>query len=289
MEPIVYLNGAFVPKDEARISPDDRGFLFADGVYEVIRAYGGRFFRKDHHLNRMLGGLAALRIAGPGRTDLERLCDELLERNRMTEADALVYLQVTRGAAPRLHAFPDPPVPATVYGIATPFKPKADASVGIGVVTEPDVRWARCDIKTVGLLANCLANQRAQELGAKEAIFVRDGVALEATASSFFGVFGGLVRTAPKTNYILPSITRDAVLELCQEHGIAWDEAPILLHDLRRAHELFIAGTTMEVMPVVRVDGAPVGDGRPGPVTRRIQELFAALVQADATAHALRA
>lgn len=274
MEPIVYLNGTFLPKAQARISPDDRGFLFGDGVYEVVRSYAGRLFREAEHFARMERGLLELGIRGPRGSELSRISRELLERNGLASADALVYLQVTRGAAPRTHAFPEPSVPPTVYGSATPFRPKADPFAGIAVITVPDVRWARCDIKTVNLVPNCLANQRAQEAGAKEAIFVRDGVALEATASSFFAVFDGVVQTAPKTNYILPSITRDVVLELAARQRIPAREVPIFAHDLSRADELFVAGTTMEVMPVVQVDGVPVGDRRPGPLTRQLQEWF---------------
>jgi len=181
---------------------------------------------------------------------------------------------VTRGAAPRTHWFPDPPVAPTVYGSATPFKAKADPAAGVAVITQPDHRWTRCDIKSVALLPNCLAAQRARKAGAVEAVLVRDGVALEGTHTSFFGVVDGVVRTAPRSNYILPSVTRGAVLDICREHGIAADETPILLHELERAEELFLAGTTMEVMPIVTVDGRPVADGKPGAVAGRLLGLF---------------
>lgn len=274
MTQTVYLNGAFVPKAEARISPDDRGFLFGDGVYEVIRAYRGRLFEVKAHLERLARGLAAIRIAGVDATALGPAAEELLRCNRLSGADAAVYLQVTRGVAPRGHGFPNPEVPPTVYAAAGPFRVKADPSVGIAVITTPDTRWARCDIKSVALLPNCLANQQAQEAGATEAIFVRDGVALEGSHTSFFAILDGVVRTAPKSNYILPGITRDVVLELCRAHGIPAEASPIFLDELSRAGELFITGTTFEVMPVVRADGRAVGDGKPGPVTRRLYALF---------------
>jgi D-alanine transaminase len=274
--PTVYFGGAFLPKPEVRISPDDRGFLFADGVYEVARAYRGRFLRLPQHLERLEHGLCALAIGGVRAADLAPVFIELLAKNGLAEADATVYAQITRGAAPRVHAFPDPGVPPTVYAEAKPFKPRGDPAVGVSVITVPDIRWARCDIKTVGLTANCLANQRAKESGALEALFVRDGVALEATASSFFAVVGGEVRTVPRSNYILPSITRQVVLELCGAHDIPHRETPVFLDDLARASELFLAGTTLEVMPIVRVDGRPVGDGTPGPVAQRLQSLFRA-------------
>ncbi len=277
-EPIVFWNGTYVAKSQATLSPDDRGFLFGDGVYEVIRAYGGRYFRMREHLERMADGIAALSIAGPTPHELEDVCRRLLEENRQTTSDALVYLQITRGAAPRTHWFPNPPVAATAYAATSAFTPKADPTVGVPVITTPDIRWARCDIKTVNLLPNCLANQRAQERGAKEAIFVRDGMALEGTATSFFAVFGGAVWTAPRTNYILPSITRQVVLDLCAQEGITAHERPIPLHDLDRAEELFLAGTTMEVMPIISVDGRTVGSGAPGPLTRRLHASFRQIV-----------
>lgn len=274
--PTVYFNGRYLPKAEVRLSPDDRGFLFADGVYEVVRSYAGRLFQAHAHLERLRRGLAALEIAYQDVDGLEGVFGELIARNALASGDASVYLQVTRGAAPRTHAFPDPPVAPTVYAEARPLKPRGDPKQGVGVITVPDTRWARCDIKSVGLLPNVLANQRARQAGAVEAIFVRDGVALEASASSVFGVFGGEVRTAPKSNYILPSITRDVVLSICREAGVPASETPIFLDALVRADELFLAGTTVEVMPIVSVDGKPVADGGPGPVTRELVRLFQA-------------
>jgi D-alanine transaminase len=274
MTPIVYFNGTLMDKDQVRISPDDRGFLFADGVYEVVRSYAGRFFELDPHFRRLEEGLFALRIEGADIAALRGALPQLLERNGLGQADAAVYLQITRGAAPRIHSFPDPTPAPTVYAEAKAFHPKGDPVRGAAVVTVPDVRWARCDIKSVALLPNCLANQRAREAGALEAVFVRDGVALEASASSFFAVIGGEVRTAPKSNYILPSISRAVVLDLCARHGIPARETPVFLDQLPDADELFLAGTTLEVMPVVSVDGRPVADGKPGPVSRRLHDLF---------------
>ena len=274
MIPTVFFNGAYLPKDEVRISPDDRGFLFADGVYEVCRAYEGQLFELDAHLRRLANGLDALEIGGVDVSALSPVFRELLTRNGLGGAAATIYLQITRGAAPRTHAFPSPAVGPTVYAEAKPFAPRADPAVGAAVITVPDTRWARCDIKTVGLLPNCLANQRARAVGAIEAVFVRDGVAIEATASSFFAVVAGEVRTAPASNYILPSITRAVVLRLCDEEGLPHRETPVFIEDLARASELFLAGTTLEVMPVVRVDGRPVGAGTPGPVATHLSAAF---------------
>ncbi len=282
MTTIAYFNGRYVPKDEVHLSPEDRGFLFGDGVYEVIRSYEGKLFALEAHLARMRFGVCELGINGVDVDELGEVASELIRRNELTRGDATVYLQVTRGAAPRTHFFPDPPVPPTVYAQAGRFAPKGDPANGIAAITVPDIRWARCDIKTVQLLPNCLANQRARAAGAQEALFVRDGVVLEGSHSSLFFVFGEEVRTAPKTNYILPSITRDVVLMSCRAAGIPAREAPVFQHELPRATEAFLAGTTVEVMPIVRIDGLPVGEGRPGPLTQRLQALFQERVRVGA-------
>jgi D-alanine transaminase len=274
MTPTVYFNGQFVPKDQVRISPDDRGFLFGDGIYEVVRSYEGKIFALGPHMERLRYGLRETYLEGVDVARLESALLELIRANDLTRGDATVYVQVTRGAAPRTHHFPDPPAPPTVYAQAGRFTPKADPAVGTVTITVPDIRWTRCDIKTVQLLPNCMANQRARAAGAVEALFVRDGVVLEGSHTSVFFVLNGEVRTAPKSNYILPSITRETALELCREAGVAAREAPMFQHDVPRVSEMFLAGTTMEIMPIVRVDGAVVGTGKPGPVTKRLQALF---------------
>lgn len=270
----VYFNGKYLSKDEVRVSPDDRGFVFGDGVYEVVRSYGGKLFALEAHLVRMRFGVCELAINGVEVDALGEVAAELLRRNDLGSGDATVYLQITRGAAPRTHFFPDPPVPPTVYAQAGRFSPKGDPLKGIAAITVPDIRWARCDIKTVQLLPNTLANQRARAAGVQDALFVRDAVLLEGSHSALFFVFGDEVRTAPKNNYILPSITREILLELCRASGIPARETPVFTHELPRVTESFLAGTTTEVMPLVRIDGVPVGDGKPGAVTRRLQELF---------------
>jgi D-alanine transaminase len=277
MTTTVYFNGAFLPKDEVRISPDDRGFVFADGVYEVARAYGGRFFELDAHLHRLANGLAALEIVGADAHALGAVFTKLVALNGLGSADATVYAQVTRGAAPRTHWFPTTPVPPTVYAEPKPFAARGDPKVGVAIITVPDIRWSRCDIKAVALLPNCLANQRARAAGALEAVFVRDGVAIEATSSSFFAVVDGEVRTAPASNYILPSISRAVVLRLCDEAGLPHRETPVFVEDLPHATELFLASTTLEVMPIVQVDGRAVSDGVPGPVATRLHGMFRAV------------
>jgi D-alanine transaminase len=276
MPDIVFFNGSYLDRDQVRISPDDRGFLFADGIYEVVRFYGGRPFELPAHLARMVDGLRSLQIDGVEASMVQTVCSELIARNELSGSDALLYLQITRGVAPRVHHYPDEQTEPTVYATVRPFTSPVDPTVGVPVITAPDHRWTRCDIKTVALLPNCMAAQEAHERGAFEAVLVRDGVALEGTKSSFFGVIDGEVRTAPRSNYILPSVTRAVTLELCREHGIPCDERPILLEELDGADELFLSGTTAEILPIIQVDGRQVRDGRPGPIALRLAKLFRA-------------
>ena len=280
MPDTVYFNGSYIPRDEVRISPDDRGFLFADGIYEVVRYYRGRPFGLKQHVERMRDGLSALRIRGVEPDRMPGIFDELIRRNGLEAGDAVLYLQVTRGAAPRIHHFPDGPVEPTVFVAVRPFASTVDPAVGVSAITAPDHRWTRCDIKSVSLLPNCMAAQEAHERGAYEAVLVRDGVALEGTRTSFFAVVDGEVRTAPLSNYILPSVSRGIALELCREAGVPCAELPVLLEELHRAEELFLAGTTTEILPIVELDGRTVGDGKPGPVSLRLVDLFRKRVEA---------
>lgn len=262
-------------KDKVRVSPDDRGFLFADGVYEVIRSYGGRLFKASSHLERLRRSLGEVRIETAVMGDLERIAGELIERNDLGNGDAVVYIQITRGAAPRGHAFPDRPTPPTLYVTAYAFEPPLEKlAKGIKIILVPDTRWARCDIKSVALLPNVLAYQQAEENGADEAVFVRDGVVTEGSHTSVCALFDGRLRTHPSSNRILSSVTRGVVLDLCRAHGIPVEENAILEKDLFHADEIMILGTTPEVMPVVAVDDRVIGDGRPGPVTGQLQEKF---------------
>lgn len=274
MNPIVYFNGEFLPKDQVHVSPDDRGFLFGDGVYDVTLTYGGRFFRIGDHLERMKNGLRSLRIEGADVDALEGVGKELMKRNNLDCYSQALYLQVTRGVAKRTHHFPTTEVQPTVFASISPFNRKGDPENGSPIVTVPDVRWSRCDIKSVCLLPNCLATQRAKDLNGHEAVFVRDGSVQEGASSNFFAVYGGVVHTPPLTNYVLPGITRIVVLELCEQHGIPVRQVSILQQDLAETEEIFLAGTTSEVVPVTAVDGVPVRDGKPGPISRRISDLF---------------
>ena len=281
---VVYLDGAFLPRAEARVSVDDRGFLFGDGAYEVTRAVDGRLFEDGGHRRRLARTLEGLRIelAPAALAGLDAVALRLLRENDLLAGEATIYLQVTRGVAvPRTHHFPPAGTRPTVYVAASRFvPPEALRARGASVILVPDIRWARCDLKTVNLLPNALAKQRAVEAGADEALFVRDGVVLEGAHTNAFAVLDGVLRTAPATNYILPGITRDVVLALAPSLGIPVREYPLLVEELPRASELFVTSTTSDVLPVVRVDGAPVGDGAPGPVARRLLDALRARMRA---------
>ena len=268
----VYLGGNFIDQGEARISVDDRGFLFADGVYEVIRAYDGRPFLVEPHIARLRAGLAALRIDPAAADGVMDIADRLLDANDLRATDATIYIQVTRGEAPRRHAFPGPEVRPTLYVAAKPFPahPTAYFDEGVAAIAVPDTRWTRCDIKSIALLPNVLANQQAKDAGAFEALFVKDGVLIEGSHSNLFGVVDGELVTYPECNYILGGITRRLVFDLARDLGIPAREAPIYYDRIDGVDELFLSGTTTEVMPVTVLDGSPVGTGDPGPITRRL-------------------
>jgi D-alanine transaminase len=270
-----YFNGKYLEKDEIQISPDDRGFLFADGLYELIRSYSGRLFRMKDHVERLNYGAREIRLPVTDFGYLEEVARELIKRNKLFEGDAIVYIQVTRGTHPRLHKFPPPDTPLTVYATCKPFEPKTDElEKGVRVIFVPDLRWARTDIKSVGLLPNVLAQNQAVESGASEAVLVRDGSVTEGTHSNFFAVIDGTVTTRPRTNYILGGITRQVILELCQKLSIPYLERSIPEAQALAADELFIAGTTVEITPVVAVDERKIAGGKPGPITKKLQEAF---------------
>jgi D-alanine transaminase len=277
----VYLNGRFVPKSEAAVSVEDRGFLLADGIYEVVPFYEGVPFYLDRHVARLRYSLDAVRI-DYDTTDIDHVIRRLVSENALErEERSLVYLQVTRGAAPRTHWFPEPAVAPTVYGYAKAWTRPADVAWnrGFTAITVPDRRWARVDIKTTNLLPNVLAFQAAREAGVDDAILVRDGIAIEGAHQNFWAVIGGSVVTHPATNLILAGITRGVVLELARAAGTPVAERAIQVEEIGVAEELFFTGATGEVRPCVQVDGQAVGDGRVGPVTRALSKAFLELVE----------
>jgi D-alanine transaminase len=283
----VYLNGRYVDSEQATVSVTDRGFLFGDGIYDVVRGAGGELIEVDRHLRRLARGVRELRITLDDARieELRHISRTLLRENRL-DGDALVYWQVTRGAAPRTHQFPPAGTPPTVLASASPVAlPHALRTRGASVITVPDVRWARCDIKSVNLLPNIMAKQEAVDAGADEAVFVREGVIMEGASSAVFLQLDGELRTHPLTTRILPSISRELVMEIAAELNLPMREFPVLERDLPHVTEMFIASTYNDIMPVVRTDGRAIGTGRPGPVTQQVYAAFAERIGAVAGAH----
>jgi D-alanine transaminase len=271
---LVYLNGDFLPPDQAKVSVFDRGFVFADGVYEVIPAYGGRLFRLPQHLARLDNSLAAIRLSNPlVARDWQTVFTRLMEAGG--GGDQSVYLQVTRGPAERDHAFPKQIAP-TVFAYSQPLKypEPAQLAAGVAALTVPDIRWQRCDIKAIALLPNVLMRQQAIEQGAAEAILLRDGLMTEGAASNIFLVLKGTLVTPPKGPFILPGVTRDLALELARAHGLACEERAVSEAELRGAEELMLSSSTKELLPITRLDGKPVGSGKPGPLHARLHALY---------------
>ncbi len=278
MSETVYLNGEYLSKDEAKISPNDRGFIFADGIYEVIKYYNGIPFRYNDHIKRLERSLSGISIGLPDTGKYEPVFKELLALNNLDGQHAGVYLQITRGVNKRVHFFPENIKP-TEYAFAFEF-PSATEKLekGIKAVTQEDIRWLRCDIKSVSLLPNTMLYNQAVKSGAGEVILIRNGKVTEASHSSVLGVKNGTVITHPLSNLVLPGITRKVVLEICAENNIPVVEEPILENELLGLDELIIAGTGSEVTPVVEVDGTAIGDKKPGEITKLIQKEFFKLV-----------
>jgi D-alanine transaminase len=271
---IVYLNGRFISKDESFISTDDRGFYFADGVYEVIKYYKGQSFSFEDHMIRLRNSLSSVRIDFDVSM-LGSLCDQLIRDNLLEDEYAGVYIQITRGVAPRIHRFPDKGVKPTLFVRAFTMPSYVDdLRNGIRVITREDIRWLRCDVKSIALLPNTILFQEAVEQNAGECFLVRDGNYTEATHSNIMAVIGGTVYTHPDTNLILPGITKKVIIRICDELCIPLTERPVASDETSSFDECFITGTGSEVMPVVEIDGKPVGNGKPGPVTIRLQEEF---------------
>src|SRR5262249_9868969 len=274
MSDIVYLNGEFMPLAQARIPALDRGFIFGDGVYEVIPVYSRRPFRLEGHLQRLERSLAGVRIANPhSRAQWEELIGELARRG--PSDDQSLYLQVTRGVAKRDHAFPKDVKP-TVFMMTNPL-PVPDAklvSEGVSALSAADNRWLRCDLKTIALLPNVLLRQLAVDAGAAEVVLLRDGFLTEGSASNIFVVNGGVLRSPPKSNLILAGITYDVILELAQQGGIKYDVHAVGEAEVRSADELWLTSSTREVLAITALDGKPVGAGRPGAVFKHMYALF---------------
>ncbi|HBH35873.1 MAG TPA: D-amino acid aminotransferase [Gammaproteobacteria bacterium] len=271
----VYLNGEFLPVEEASVSVTDRGFLFGDGVYEVIPVYGGHLFQLQHHLQRLHNSLRGIGMANP-HTEAE--WEEILTRlsAQLGESDQALYLQVTRGCTDvRDHAWPENLEP-TIYARTKILKtPTAEEKRrGIHAITLDDTRWEHCNIKAITLLANVLARREAAEAGAQEAILIRDGLATEGAASNLFIVRNKLLMTPPKSNSLLPGITREIVLELAKQHGVPYAEANISVEDLHSADEIWMSSSTKEILPVLKLNGLNVGKGVAGETWEEMNALY---------------
>lgn len=285
---LAYLNGQFLPRADAAVPVEDRGFVFGDGVYEVWRVVGGRLFETERHLARLSSGLGELRIQAPDLVDPERLtaiADRLLTEDGLLDGEATFYVEVTRGVAPRTHQFPSASISPTVFAMANRFKPAEPLrQSGATCITMPDIRWLRCDIKTIQLLPNVMAKQAAAERGATEAIMIRDGVVTEGSHANVFGVLDGEIRTHPLGNLILPGITRAVVLEIANALSLPVREEAFTEGEIARLDECFLAGTTTDVMPIVRVNDRAIGKGTPGPIATRLFTEFRAHLDASCAA-----
>ncbi len=272
---IAYFNGNFLPKEEIRINPDDRGFLFGDGIYEVMKWYGNFFFDAESHLTRLKRSMREVRINWTEADSFLSIAGELIKVNNLEGRQALIYLQVTRGEAPRNHAFPDPDVPPTIYAFAREIsQPNTSPGPGVRVLLRKDIRWTRCDIKSISLLANTLNFQEAHERGMNECIFVRDGLITEGSRSNIFLFAGGTLYTHPESEYILSGVTRKNIIRFAKESGIEVKEAAFSEKDLGTVQEAFITNSSAEVTPVIGFESVQVGNGIPGPITLLIHKKF---------------
>jgi D-alanine transaminase len=271
---IVYLNGAFVPLADARISPLDRGFIFGDGVYEVVPVYSRKPFRLAEHLVRLQNSLDGIRLANPlNDAEWTRLMQEIIAQN--DGEDQSIYLQVTRGVAKRDHAFPKD-VKQTVFMMSSPLTtpPRELIENGAPAITANDFRWLKCDVKSVALLGNCLLRQLAVDAGAVETILFRDGKLTEASASNVFVVKNGVLLAPPKTNLVLPGITYDVVREIARAREFEIEVRDISEAETRNADEIWVTSSTKEVLAITTLDGKPVGEGKPGMLFRRMHALY---------------
>ena len=274
MPDIGFVNGRFMPLEEATVSVEDRGFQFGDGVYEVVRTYRGQPFQLDAHLARLERSAKAIELSL--LWNIQQWATHARDGiKRSGYAESKVYLQLTRGTAPRDHVFPASVKPTAVMTVRE-MRPLDQAlqAAGVAVMTMDDWRWGRCDIKSVNLLPNVMARQKAKQAGAFEAVFIRNGQVTEGAVSNVMIVKAGRVLTAPEGEQILSGVTRTIVLELARKEGLPVEERFVSLDDFIRADEIFLTGTTVEVLPVIRVDGRQVGSGRPGPVTQKLQAVF---------------
>lgn len=282
-DPAVYVNGEFVPLSKASVSVLDRGFIFGDGIYEVVPVYWGKPFRMQEHLDRLDRSLAKIEIAAPmDRAQWIKLVEDLIARAGNPGDCAMVYIQVTRGVAKRDHAFPNPPVRPTVFAMVAPMTPPSEQlrREGLKVISLLDERWLHCDIKSVSLLGNVLAKQAAVKAGADEVVQFRDGMLTEGASCNIWVVREGKVYAPPKNHLVLEGIRYGLLQELCEDNGIEFLLQPVPREDVFSADELMLSSATREILPIVSLDGKPVGSGQPGPVYERLREAYDRRIQA---------
>lgn len=273
---MLYLDGKWVEEGEAAVQPEDRGYNFGDGIYEVVRIYKGAMYQWDAHLVRLFRSAKEIKMELPWTAEeLNKIAQELLAKNGITEHDdAILYMQISRGASPRQHDIPSSNRPVLMAFARRKERPHKDLQNGITAQVVADIRWLRCDIKTLNLLGAVLVKQEAKDAGANDCILHRDGVVTECSAANLFAVKNGELHTHPANHLILHGITRQTIIDLAKKNNIRVREEAFDLAFLKQADELFLCGTTTEVMPIIKVDGAPVGNGQVGSVVRKLQALF---------------
>ncbi|WJQ83894.1 D-amino-acid transaminase [Brevibacillus brevis] len=273
---MLYVGGKWVEEGQVAVHPEDRGYNFGDGIYEVVRIYKGRMYQWDGHLTRLFRSAKEIKMELPwSAEELTDLANQLITKNNITENDdANLYLQVSRGTAPRVHDIPSGIKPVIMGFVRRKDRPVADMKKGLRAQLVEDIRWLRCDIKTLNLLGAVLVKQYAKDAGAQESILHRNGVITECSASNLFVVKNGELYTHQADNLILHGITRQVVIDLARNNGITVHEEPFDIAFLKQADEVFLTSTTAEVMPLISVDGVAVGNGNPGPVVLTLQDLF---------------
>lgn len=271
-----FLNNDYVPLKDAKVSVLDRGFIFADGIYEVIPAFSGKPFRLEHHLNRLNDNLTAIKIDNPYTpTQWQTIFTDLILKNNYSNTDCSIYLQVTRGVAKRDHVFPENSQP-TIFVMLNPM-PAANPDKlkkGLTVITREDIRWQYCNIKSISLLGNIILKQEAADNNADEAVLIRDGYLTEGSSSNIFIVKGGVIKTPIKNHQLLPGITRDLIVEIAQQHGLSCEETSITQEELFDADEVWLSSSLKEISPVCIIDNQTVADGKPGAQWRKMYQLF---------------
>ncbi len=271
----LFLNGNILKSEEVRISPFDRGFQFSDGVYEVIRYYPKKFFELESHLTRLKYSLSEMRIFIPDLSGIENSLLELIELNGIAGEESIAYIQITRGTQyPRKHSYADSTEPTFFMTVEKFPSKKNEMQNGIKAGLEEDIRWHRCDIKSTALIANVMSSRNAAEKGFTEIIYHRNGFITEGAHTNVCVITGDTVITPPLSNFILPGITRKLVLEICAESGITYFEKNISVDELKRSDEILILGTTTEITPVIEIDGEKIGNGKPGPLCKKLQQEY---------------